>query len=513
MDGFQAGCLAVHLDSVHCYLLDRRFEPNFMNGSRASGAVCADRANMKPPSPPTAANRTANIILEGLSFADTDFAAVGYQEGFSTMFDSAGMPRDAAVTVGTAVNITVADCNFTELGGGGIHITNGSSHVVVIDSFFDHLGQSGVSMDGGQAGIPGAAPTHCTVANNTFHHVGEVLASAAGIVGSSVSYSNISFNTIRWSSRWGIAIRSNGNNELSFQNVVEGNKIRDVGLSTRDMGGLSFIGSGHVNTVVRHNCIRNIVGVDTDASGRFRSPFFTFGIYLDNWSSGFVVEGNVINSPTLTPVFVHGGSNNTIKNNILYNASTYGGIPAQGGWGWCPCEAQAVSFGSMAPDDFPENNTFVNNIVYSSKGANITLISLDGGGLQWKLMSNFSHGLTLDSNLYFNPNVDISGAGVQPMPCIDKVNVSCCTLRPRTTPSLEEKSILGVLYGVLLWADMNAATPPGSRGRSALYADRCCEGWCRRQGCSGRRARVLPPRHQPQDSVRVLAAVEGERRV
>lgn len=412
------GCLAVHLDSVHCYLLDRQFEPNFINGSKASG-VCADRADIHPPSPPALQNGTSNIVLERLSFADTDFAAVGYQEGFSTTEDSAGMPRDAAVTVGAAVNITISDCNFIELGGGGIHITNGSSHVAVVNSRFEHMGQSGVSMDGGQAGVPGAAPMNCTVANNTIYHVGEVLASAAGIVGSSVSYSNISFNTIRWSSRWGIAIRSNGNNELSFQNVVERNKIRDVGMSTRDMGGLSFIGKGHVNTVVRHNCIRNIIGVDTDAAGRFRSPFFTFGIYLDNWSSGFVVEGNVINTPTLTPIFVHGGSNNTIRNNILFNASTYTGIPAQGGSGWCACEAQAVSFGSMEPGDFPENNTFANNIVYSNKGANVTLISLDGGGMQWKLMSNFSHGLTLDSNLYFDPNVNISDADVQPMPCID----------------------------------------------------------------------------------------------
>ena len=38
-----------------------------------------------------------------------------------------------------------------------------------------------------------------------------------------------------------------------------------------------------------------------------------------------------------------------------------------------------------------------------------------------------------------------------------KVNPSCCHLRPRTTPFPEGKSILGVIYGVLLWADMNAA--------------------------------------------------------
>ena len=30
------------------------------------------------------------------------------------------------------------------------------------------------------------------------------------------------------------------------------------------------------------------------------------------------------------------------------------------------------------------------------------------------------------------------------------------------------KSILGVIYGVLLWTDVNAATPLGARGRSAL---------------------------------------------
>lgn len=87
-------------------------------------------------------------------------------------------------------------------------------------------------------------PTHCTIVNNTFHNVGETLASAAGIVASSVSFANFSNNTIRWSSRWGVAIRSNGGNDIAVGNAAERNVIRDVGLSTRDMGGLSFIGPG-----------------------------------------------------------------------------------------------------------------------------------------------------------------------------------------------------------------------------------------------------------------------------
>ena len=49
-----------------------------------------------------------------------------------------------------------------------------------------------------------------------------------------------------------------------------------------------------------------------------------------------------------------------------------------------------------------------------------------------------------------------------------KVTSSCCTLRPNTTPFPEGKPIPGVIYGGLLWADMNAATPLGAWGRSMM---------------------------------------------
>ena len=49
-----------------------------------------------------------------------------------------------------------------------------------------------------------------------------------------------------------------------------------------------------------------------------------------------------------------------------------------------------------------------------------------------------------------------------------KANSSSCPLRLRTTPFTEEKIILGVIYGVLLWVDMNTATPLGVWGRSVI---------------------------------------------
>ena len=58
--------------------------------------------------------------------------------------------------------------------------------------------------------------------------------------------------------------------------------------------------------------------------------------------------------------------------------------------------------------------------------------------------------------------------------CRHKVKFSCCPLRPRTTPFPEEKSILGVTHRVLLWTDMNAATPLGARGRFVISSAPPC---------------------------------------
>ena len=85
--------------------------------------------------------------------------------------------------------------------------------------------------------------------------------------------------------------------------------------------------------------------------------------------------------------------------------------------------------------------------------------------------------------------------------------VGCCTPRPRTTPSPEENSILGVMYGVWLWADMNAATPLGSPGRSDLRTVHLRRaGWHRRRvgrACGGHR--TCGGRHAAQCTCRAVS--------
>jgi hypothetical protein len=73
----------------------------------------------------------------------------------------------------------------------------------VLGSTFHHMGQSAVVLSGNRS----TQPTRCTIANNTIANVGEILASAAGIMASTVSTSNFTDNSITNTSRWGIAVR------------------------------------------------------------------------------------------------------------------------------------------------------------------------------------------------------------------------------------------------------------------------------------------------------------------
>jgi hypothetical protein len=44
----------------------------------------------------------------------------------------------------------------------------------------------------------------------------------------------------------------------------------------------------HANHICcRYNCVREVTGMDTDPAGRIHRPYYTFGIYLDNWASGY----------------------------------------------------------------------------------------------------------------------------------------------------------------------------------------------------------------------------------
>ena len=87
--------------------------------------------------------------------------------------------------------------------------------------------------------------------------------------------------------------------------------------------------------MVRHNCVRDVIGMDIDDSGRLMRPFFTWSVYLDNFATGFTVEGNILSGNVLGGVFIHGGSSNKIVNNVLVNSDNTS-MPGAGHYGVDP---------------------------------------------------------------------------------------------------------------------------------------------------------------------------------
>ena len=50
---------------------------------------------------------------------------------------------------------------------------------------------------------------------------------------------------------------------------------------------------------------------------RGRRPFETWGIYLDDFTSGTQVYGNIVANSNLGGIFIHGGSDNIVENNVI----------------------------------------------------------------------------------------------------------------------------------------------------------------------------------------------------
>jgi hypothetical protein len=105
--------------------------------------------------------------------------------------------------------------------------------------------------------------------------------------------------------------------------VVEYNDIRDTNQETSDTGAIEVYGGGKKNTgnILRYNSIINALGCKMSHLGEFMTPFYSWGIYLDDWASDVTVFGNLIVGNVCGGVNMHGGWDNLIENNIMVNGA------------------------------------------------------------------------------------------------------------------------------------------------------------------------------------------------
>ncbi len=258
------------------------------------------------------ANRfVEHIRFRGLIFIDTDYTAPG---GYY-------VPADAALWFVAARHCMVEGCEFRWLGGYAVRMEQRSHKNAIVGNTMHHLGGGGVILLGDTA----TQPFDNTITDNIITDCGLVYKHVAGVYATTSSGNYIAHNYIARMPRYGISLKSYGPNASSHRNIVEFNEIVDTNLETNDTGAIETLGRDMQLTgnIIRFNIIRNVVGMGTTPDGEFLTPYFTWGIYLDDYSSGTTVYGNIVVGTVLGAVCIHGGKDNIVENNIFVDGQEH----------------------------------------------------------------------------------------------------------------------------------------------------------------------------------------------
>jgi hypothetical protein len=171
-------------------------------------------------------------------------------------------------------------------------------------------GGHGISLSGGDRKTLTAANNAAD--NNYIHHVGQMYKQGVGVAMTGVGL-QATHNLIHDGPRMGIMF--SGNNLL-----IEYNEIRHVNLETEDTGAVYTGGRDWISSrgsVIRYNYFHDILGYGHDLRGRWLSPHFARGVYLDDNAGGVDVIGNLVVRCPTGLVMLHNARDNVIENNIL----------------------------------------------------------------------------------------------------------------------------------------------------------------------------------------------------
>lgn len=191
-------------------------------------------------------------------------------------------------------------------GGGGVFVDRGANCGIVGNDIYD-IGNIGITLRGGDRET--LKPGGHYAENNYLHHIGVLNGHGHGIklegIGLRVSHNLI--HDITRSSIFG------GGNDC----VVEYNHLRHDNLVTEDTAGYYNGGNWHNRgQIVRYNYVHDVLGYGR-RGGKWVTPIFAWGIYLDDDESGTQVYGNIVARTPLGGVHVHAGRDNLVENNII----------------------------------------------------------------------------------------------------------------------------------------------------------------------------------------------------
>jgi len=206
--------------------------------------------------------------------------------------------RGPGIRISNSESITVDGCSFYSMGGRPVTI-EGGHNCGVKNGYFTQISGGAIHMNGGDRTTLEAG-NHYAV-NNHIHDFSIVYrANHPAIVMLGVG-NRIAHNYVHDAPH--MAMRFTGNDH-----VLEYNEIHDIALETGDVGAI-YIGRDYTSrgSIVRYNYLHHLHGPGLHG---------VRAVYLDDFSSGIVVFGNVFYQAGRA-AFIGGGRNNRIQNNLF----------------------------------------------------------------------------------------------------------------------------------------------------------------------------------------------------
>ncbi len=241
------------------------------------------------------------------------------------------------VAISDTRDVEIHNVTVTAARGDGIAV-NGSTNVSLSNVTIHNIGRVGIAIDGGQ-NVQVKSSAISQVGQGGVDVVGgdrETLASAGHFVEDTVirQYSRIRHTYSPAISLSGVGNRSS-HNEISEsphlgivlhgnEHVVEYNNIHHIETESGDVGAI-YLGRdwSEAGNIIRYNYLHDL------GSDEYNNQN---GIYLDDFASGTLVEGNII-ARTDNGMLLGGGRNNTFRNNVTI-ATTHPLVFDARGAGW-----------------------------------------------------------------------------------------------------------------------------------------------------------------------------------
>jgi parallel beta-helix repeat protein len=192
----------------------------------------------------------------------------------------------------------------------GIGIFGGEQNGAVGNDIYD-TGGHGIKLTGGDRKT--LTPAGNYAENNHIHHTGVYWTQGCGARVEGVG-NRFSRNTVHDIPRFAVIFGGQ-------DNVIEYNHLYDLNLQTCDTGAIYTGGRDWLTpwgSTIQYNYIHDIGGYGRK-DGKWVTPEFSWGIYLDDNSNGCNVIGNIVLDGYWGGIHLHNAHDSLVENNIFVN--------------------------------------------------------------------------------------------------------------------------------------------------------------------------------------------------